>query len=190
MDSPESVELSQLRAENAQLRAAMQAQSGAAVSPARPWWKSSATITTLTAIVAAVVPLTTAVRGWVQKNRELALESQKQANAIAMQRERQVEDIRTSYLDRLKTPGEHLRTLRFVIATTNDTRLRDWAVNEKKETEDELRKLDQEIRQAEEAAEKARTTGAKDAARLKEIEARTREIAEKRRRESETWFNH
>jgi len=78
--------------------------------PALPWWKSGATITTLTAIVVASVPVTTAVQGWVQKNRELALEDRKQT-----------ENIRTSYLERLKVPGEHLRTLRFVIATTNDS---------------------------------------------------------------------
>ena len=104
------------------------------------------------------MPLTTAIHsGCVQSNRELALESQKQANAIAMQRERQAEDIRTSYLERLKVPGEHLRTLRFVIATTNDNTLRAWAVQEKKVVEEELHKLDDAIKQAEETAEKADT---------------------------------
>ena len=140
MDLPESVELTQLRAENAQLRAKI----GGASTPALPWWKSGATITTLTAIVVASVPVTTAVQGWVQKNRELALEDRKQT-----------ENIRTSYLERLKVPGEHLRTLRFVIATTNDSPLRAWAEQEKKVVEGELRGLDDEIKRAEEAVDRA-----------------------------------
>jgi len=143
MASQESVELTQLRAENAQLRAKSDAGASMPI-PALPWWKSGATIATLTAIVAAIVPVTTAVQGWAQKNRELALEDRKQT-----------ENIRTFYLERLKVPGEHLRTLRFVIATTNDSTLRAWAEQEKKVVEGELRGLDDEIKRAEEVVNRA-----------------------------------
>jgi hypothetical protein len=163
----ESEALSQLRTENATLRLQNEnAQLGAEIRRLSrpdthwpPWWRSRATITTLTTILAAVVPLTTAVHGWAQKDRELALEElkfktanslelQKQTNAIAMQRERQTEEIRTSYLERLKAPGEHLRTLRFILATTDDKTLRNWAIEEKNVVEGDLRKLEEEISRA------------------------------------------
>ena len=158
MDSPESVELTQLRSENAQLRAKIHAGASMPI-PALPWWKSGATIATLTAIVAASVPVTTAVQGWVQKNRELALEDRKQT-----------ENIRTSYLQRLEVPGEHLRTLRFVIATTNDSTLRAWAEQEKKVVEGELRGLDDEIKRAEEAVDRANRSCSDNPSALEAIE--------------------
>jgi hypothetical protein len=60
-------------------------------------------------------------------------------------------------------PGEHLRTLRFVIATTTDSTLRAWALQEKNVVEDELRSLDHEIKQAKEAVERAIESGGNDA---------------------------
>jgi len=136
--------------------------------PALPWWKSGATITTLTAIVVASVPVTTAVQGWVQKNRELALEDRKQT-----------ENIRTSYLERLKVPGEHLRTLRFVIATTNDSPLRAWAEQEKKVVEGELRGLDDEIKRAEEAVDRANKSCSDNPSALGAIEDQRLKIVAK-----------
>jgi hypothetical protein len=173
MQSPEPDDLAQLRAdhallklrkENAELLADARALETPA-SPVPPWWKNSATVVTLTAIVAAVVPLTAAVQGWMQTNRELALEEvksktaralelQRQTNAAATERERQAEAIRSSYLERLKAPAEHLRALRFVLATTEDKPLRAWAMEEKKIVEDELQKQADEARQAQEAAPK------------------------------------
>jgi hypothetical protein len=178
MESPEPDELAELRMENAMLKrknALLVADTRAlssAPSPMLPWWKSSATTITVTAIVAAVVPLTAAVHGWVQKNRELALEEaklktanalelQRQTNAVAIQRERQTEDIRTSYLERLKTPAEHLRALRFVLAMTEDKPLRTWAMEEKKVVEDELQRVEDEARRAPEAREKVHRPAAR-----------------------------
>jgi len=67
MDLPESVELTQLRAENAQLRAKI---GGASMPiPALPWWKSGATITTLTAIVVASVPSPRLCRDGAEESR-------------------------------------------------------------------------------------------------------------------------
>jgi hypothetical protein len=173
MQSPEPDDLAQLRAdnallklrkENAQLLADARALDAPA-SPVPPWWKHGATIVTLTTIVAAVVPLTTAVQGWMQTSRELALEElkSKTANALelrrqtttaATERERQAAEVRSSYLERLKAPAEHLRALRFVLATTEDKTLRAWAVEEKKVVEEEMQKQEDEARQAQEAAPK------------------------------------
>jgi hypothetical protein len=170
MQSPEPDDLAQLRAENALLKlrkenAQLLAETRALATPASPWWKNRATIVTLTAIVTAVVPLTTAVQGWMQKSRELAveevrskaasaLELQREANAAAIQRERQTEEIRSSYVERLKAPAEHLRALRFVLATTEDRPLRAWAMEEKNLVEDELQKQQDEARQTPETVPK------------------------------------
>lgn len=123
-----------LEVENAQLRAQLAAL-------AKPWWSKGAVVTTLTAIIAAVVPVTTAVQAHYEKARELALQDGKQAH-----------EIRTSYLDRLDKPGARLRTLRFVLATTNDPSLIAWAQAETKEVQAEIdgiekriAKLDEEI---------------------------------------------
>ena len=93
----------------------------------QPWWRSGTMVATLTAVLAAVVPVTTAVEEHYRTSRELALEASKQAH-----------DIRTSYLDRLDKPGARLRTLRFVIATTDDATLKAWAEAETKQVEAEV----------------------------------------------------
>ncbi len=171
MKAPEPDDLAQLRADNALLKlrkenAQLEADTRALETPTSPWWKDGRTIITLTAIVGAVVPLTTVVQGWMQRSRELgveevrsksasALELQRTASAAASQRERQADEIRSSYLERLKTPAEHLRALRFVLATTEDKSLRAWATEEEKIVEDELKREEDQSRQAQEAAPKA-----------------------------------
>jgi hypothetical protein len=101
-----------LERDNAQLRAELAQLS-------RPWWRKGSIITTLTAIIAAAVPVTTAVQAHYEKERELALQKSKQDH-----------EIRSSYLDRLDKPGGKLRTLRFVVATIEDPVMKRWAVEE------------------------------------------------------------
>lgn len=67
-----------------------------------------------------------------RSEQKLKLEAAKQKHDEAMATQRQNEKIRTAYLERLKAPGEHLRTLRFVLATTDDPKLRHWASSEEK----------------------------------------------------------
>ena len=116
-------DVEQLRAELAALRA-----------PRPPWWRRASIVTTLTAIIAAVIPVTTAVQAHYQKERELSLQESKQAY-----------EIRVSYLDRLDKPRARLRTLRFVLATTNDAALKAWAEAETKHVQAELNELDRKI---------------------------------------------
>lgn len=92
-----------------------------------PWWRNGKLIATLTTVVAAVVPASTAIQGYYRNRRELALQESKQAH-----------EIRTSYLDRLDKPGSRLRTLRFVLATTDDAVLKAWAEAETMQVENEL----------------------------------------------------
>jgi hypothetical protein len=102
--------------------------------PKSPWWRNGSLVATLTAIVAAIVPATTAVQEHYRTNRELALEESKQAN-----------DIRTSYLDRLDKPGARLRTLRFVLATTDDAALKAWAQAETLQVQAEIAAIQSQL---------------------------------------------
>jgi hypothetical protein len=129
-----------LERDNAQLRAEL-------AQLDNPWWRKGSIVTTLTALIAAVVPVTTAVQAHYQKERELALQESKQAH-----------EIRTSYLDRLDKPGAKLRTLRFVLATTNDPTLKAWAEEEKKEVKAELDEIDRKIAAIDADAEVARSS--------------------------------
>src|SRR5689334_22264263 len=70
-----------LERDNAQLQ-------GELAQLASPWWRKGTIVATLTAIVAAVLPLTTAIRAHYEKEREIALQESKQAH-----------EIRTGYLD-------------------------------------------------------------------------------------------
>jgi hypothetical protein len=117
----------QLERDNAQLRIEL-AQLG------KPWWRKASIVTMLTAIIAAVVPVTTAIQAHSQQERELALQESKQGH-----------EIRTSYLDRLDKPGAKLRTLRFVLATTTDPTLKDWAREEMKQVRGELEALERQL---------------------------------------------
>ncbi len=105
---------------------------GARLAP--PWWRQGSVVTTLTAIVAAVIPVTTAIQEHFQKVRELALEESKQAH-----------EIRTSYLDRLDKPGARLRTLRFVLAVSDDSALKKWAQEETAQVQSEVDDIDGQI---------------------------------------------
>jgi hypothetical protein len=102
--------------------------------PKSPWWRSGSLIATLTAIVAAILPVTTAVQEHYRTSRELKLEESKQAN-----------EIRTGYLDRLDKPGARLRTLRFVLATTDDTALKAWAQAETLQVQSEIAAIQQQL---------------------------------------------
>lgn len=113
--------------DNQQLRAEL-----AAIG--KPWWRQAGIVTMLTALVAAIIPATTAVQAHFESKRELAIQESKQSH-----------EIRTSYLDRLEKPGTRMRTLRFVLATTADNQLRMWAQQEMKFVENEILQIDDRI---------------------------------------------
>lgn len=64
---------------------------------------------------------------------------------MALQESKQGHEIRTSYLDRLDKPGAKLRTLRFVLATTTDPVLKDWAREEAKLLQADVDELNRQI---------------------------------------------
>jgi hypothetical protein len=110
-----------------------------------PWWRKTGLVATMTAILAAVLPVKTAIEESFRNDRELALQRAKQREDLALQQAKQEHEIRMAYLDRFEVPGHRLQTLRFLIATTTDERLLAWAKEEKKLVEDQLAAIEQEL---------------------------------------------
>jgi len=110
-----------------------------------PWWRRTGLIATMTALLAAVLPVKTAIEESFRNDRELALQQAKQREDAALQRAKQEHEIRMAYLDRFEVPGHRLQTLRFLIATTSDQRLLAWAKEEKKLVEVQLAAIEQEL---------------------------------------------
>jgi hypothetical protein len=123
-----------------------------------PWWTRASVVTTLTAIVAAIVPVTTGVNGCLQKQRELDLEMIKQTDQI-----------RGGYLDRTKDPIERERTLAFLIETTSDDRLLAWATKEKGRIEVDANEQRKEL-------EATKAESAQRAKALNDAEQRSRDL--------------
>lgn len=113
---------------------------------ATPWWRNGRSITAIAALFAAVIPITTVLEGYVEKQRSGALEALKYAEAA-----------RESYLDRISktTNAERSAVLRFVLATSSDPKLLEWAHAEKALVDADV-KTEMEIAEAE-AKAKAQT---------------------------------
>lgn len=113
---------------------------------AMPWWRNGRSITAIAALFAAVIPITTVLEGYVEKQRSGALEALKYAEAA-----------RESYLDRISktTNAERSAVLRFVLATSADPKLLEWAHAEKALVDADV-KTEMEIAEAE-AKAKAQT---------------------------------
>ena len=120
-----------------------------------PWWRRASLIATSTAIIAAILPVTTAIQEHYRNEREyllqqakqqndIALQQAKQQNDIALQQTRQENDIRMAYLARYAVPGHRLQTLRFLIRTSTDAKLVAWAQAEERIVTKELDKIEEE----------------------------------------------
>lgn len=111
-----------------------------------PWWRKASLIATMTAIIAAVLPVTTAVQKHYENERELSLQEARQATELALLQARQENDIRLAYLQRFEVPGHRMQTLRFLLATSIDPRLLAWARAEKDIVQAELDAIKAQIR--------------------------------------------
>lgn len=95
----------------------------------RPWWRSW-NIAALAALVSAITPVTAGVKEYFQKEKELALQIQKQKHTMALEQEKQIDQIQNGYLDRIANPGSRRRVLRFLIATSPNPAVKTWAEQE------------------------------------------------------------
>lgn len=155
------------------------------VKLSRPWWRSW-NITALGALLAAIAPTTAGVTGYFEKQKQLALEEQKQRHEIAMAQQKQDEEIRGRYLDRIVDPQQSRRTLRLMIVSSTDEKIRQWAANE-------LPRIDEEEKRNEAASSALLSRADGDEALLKKTldsaalaKHLTQSIAELRKRASES----
>jgi hypothetical protein len=137
-DEPKELEALRSQKEQLELKAQIAALSA-------PWWRRTGLIAGVTAILAAVLPLKTAIEESFRNDRELALQQAKQQEELLLQQTKQEHEIRMAYLDRYEVPGHRLQTLRFLIATTTDPRLLAWAQEERKIVQEQLDKIEQKI---------------------------------------------
>lgn len=113
----QELELDRLRLENAKLRGA--------------WWRRGAVVLALGAMAASIAPVTSAIRAKAERDQALALQASQQQHALAMERTRMGLDVRDAYIERLDTPEERLRALRFLAVASGDAEVRTWAEAEK-----------------------------------------------------------
>lgn len=99
-----------------------------------PWWRKAGLLTVATGIIAAVLPVNSAIQQHYKTQRDISLQEAKQDN-----------DIRTAYLDRYQLPGHRLRTLRFLAGTSGDSRLVAWAEAEIPIVKAELAEIDRQL---------------------------------------------
>jgi len=151
-----------------------------------PWWKRGLSVGAITAVLGAMVPATTAVSGYFQKHREVALQQEKDDNDqklkelelrhnIDMEEVKLKHSMQTDFLDRTKNDSERLRTLRFVAITSDDPKMAKWAGEER-----DLIQTDLEAAQkkAAEQATIAADAQAKLAAAVQEGKAKAATIAQ------------
>jgi len=94
------------------------------------WKRVGRSLTSSAALIAVAIPAATAIWGHYDKAKELGLQKEKQSYELAMAREKQTEDIRSKYLDRLDDGKSRQRTLRFLVSTAADSSVKTWANNE------------------------------------------------------------
>jgi hypothetical protein len=80
---PTDAELAQLKHELAKAQLTLELSTAKATKEAltAPWWRSGRTVTTLTGIIAATIPLTSAVLGWAAGVRDAGLRQQEITSA-------------------------------------------------------------------------------------------------------------
>jgi hypothetical protein len=147
-----------------------------------PWWRKPGWVTALTSIVAATIPVTTAVCGNIQKDRELAMQAATQRHDAAMEELKLKHSIQIDFLDRLKNDSERLRTLRMVEATTDDDNMKRWASQEKGIVETDVAALKQQIEEKTAKVEEAQRKT--DGLNIKDGEG-ARLVAEARKQQAE-----
>jgi chromosome segregation ATPase len=119
-----------------------------------PWWKRGLPV----AILGAAIPVATFVQGWLQKDRELAL-----------QEKQQVQQFRAQYISVVSEAGvEGIEVLSdFIADTEQDPVIREWANKQRAKAREKIEALDKRI-EAEQKMVKAAEDVAEDATRKKQ----------------------
>lgn len=118
------IALTEARANLADARRKLVEAEGHAMKSRQPWWRSGLTVTTLAAIISAIVPLTAQIQSW----KDQALK-EKEKNF----------EIRDKYLATvIRDPRHEQRVLEFIVATADDSKIRGWADSQLKRAKDKI----------------------------------------------------
>jgi hypothetical protein len=120
----------------------------------------SSTLIGVSVVLAAGYMSTAAIREHARTEREVAIEQSRQAHALVVERERGAAQLRLAYVDHANAPSDRHRTLRLILATTQDATLRAWAEGEKSIFDKELADAQKRIEEAEAALAAARAAQA------------------------------
>lgn len=130
----------------------------------KPWWKTGL----LAALIGAVIPAATFVQGWMQKNRELALQEQQQ-----------IQQFRAQYMSVLAEVGVEGMELvaDFIADTERDPTIRDWAARQRDKAHSRVAALEKKIEDERHAAELANAAADTAALKTRRLAARAERIA-------------
>lgn len=121
------------------------------------WWKDKRII----AMIGLVIPAATLVQGTLQKDRELALQRERNVQELTLQGQQDLQQLRIAYMNVLVEAGvEGLDTVaEFSAATETNQVIRAWAqaaLGSARESIAEIRReLDEQAQQADDAEDKA-----------------------------------
>jgi hypothetical protein len=129
----------------------------------QPWWKNGL----LVALIGAAIPAATFVQGWMQKDRELALQLQQQT-----------QQFRTQYMGVLADAGiEGMEVLAdFIADTEQDPAIREWAVKQRDKARVKIADLEKRAEEERRNAENAKAAADAAAQKAKRLAARAEKI--------------
>lgn len=127
------------------------------------WWHSWGSVAGITAIISAMVPITTAVINYfgnrlsiemeqTKNKHELNLKEQQLQHQISTDKIKQFDEVGRAYLALSQDPKQRARVLRFTKSTAPIPDIRNWADDELKIVEVEIEQLKQELEDIKRAA--------------------------------------
>lgn len=131
----------------------------------QPWWKTGLVV----ALIGAAIPVATLVQGWMQKNRELAI-----------QRDEQLQELRLAYMGAMVEGGvDRVEMLADFIADTEpDEAIKAWAERQKRKSQATVKGLEERIAGEQERAAAAAKEHERSEQRARRAEEKARRLAE------------
>ena len=158
---------------------------GVLPEPQMPWWKKTGPVAAIASVIAATVPITTAVWANIEKTKELELQRSKDSQEAKMEELKIRHSIQMDYLQHMDKDEDRERTLRMILAMhDDDPKLKAWATTEqqfvdqsiaeyRQDLDDERKALGAEEKRADDLAAEGPSKSGK-LARLQDVECRAR----------------
>jgi septal ring factor EnvC (AmiA/AmiB activator) len=130
----------------------------------QPWWKRGL----LVALIGAAIPVATLMQGWMQKNRELAI-----------QRDEQLQELRLAYMGAMVEGGvDRVEMLADFIADTEpDAAISAWAVRQRSKSQATVKELKDRLAEEQKSAAVAAKEHERSEQRARKAEETARRLA-------------